>query len=136
MPDLVRRQRSPCATEVAAPAALVALMLEEYVDQREWLADPFPALLRVAAGAVPIGLARNTLVAATSSLKHAVDGPCAREVDRALVSALTAETDHDVAVAASLAFRFLNARGDAARAHALAQSLITVGSAGGCLSEA
>src|SRR5436309_2560214 len=88
--------------DIALAAASVALALRPYAREREWLADPFPTLARVAAGAIPIGRERTKLAAATSSLAHAIDGPSASPTDVAIAAALTARTDAEVAVAAGL----------------------------------
>ncbi len=109
--------------DIASAAAQVALALEPFACEREWLADPFPTLARVAVGAVPIGRERSKLAAATSSLTHAIDGPHARPVDIAIAAALTARTDEEVTIAADLALYVLTNMGQGATADALARSL-------------
>lgn len=112
--------------DLASAAARVALALEAYVSEREWLSDPFPTLNRVAAGAIPISRERAALDGAISSVTHAIDSPRPRSSEIVFAVALTAQTDIEVAVAAGLALRFLQGKGDVKAADALARSLLDV----------
>jgi hypothetical protein len=111
---------------VARAAANVALALQPFARQREWLANPFPTLARVAVGVIPISNEAHVLAAASSSAVHAIDGPEACPMDIAIAAALTARTDAEVSVAAGLALYLLAAMGETGRADLLAHSLLAV----------